>query len=99
MNTIRAWLSNSRNQRLALHDLAVFVAAFIATGVLDSAHLGWNVLAAAAVTAVKITVRQVLSVPPKTEDVVLAAQQLVSNLPTAAGVPVAPTVTVTGGKP
>ncbi len=87
MKTVRAWLSSPRVQRLALHDLAVFVAAFVATGVLATGHLTVAALVAAATTAVKVALRQVLSVPPKDSDVAAVITALA-----ATAVKVAPAV-------
>lgn len=53
--------------RLLEHDAGVFVAAFVATGILDSGHLGWDALASAAVAAAKVTLRKLLPVPPQND--------------------------------
>lgn len=52
-----------RTRRLILHDLGVFVAAFIATGVLSSESLTRDAVVAAAVAAAKVTLRTLLPVP------------------------------------
>lgn len=59
MTALRTWLTPSRRTELK-RDLAVFVAALLATGVIDDAHPTRAAVTAAVVTAVKVTVRTLL---------------------------------------
>lgn len=54
---------SSRVQALVLHDVALFVSAFLATDVLAADHLTVSVVVAAAVTALKVALRQLVPVP------------------------------------
>ena len=59
----------ARTRTLILHDVGVFLAALLATGLLSSDHLGRDVIISALVAAAKVTLRQLLPVPPKVVEV------------------------------
>lgn len=56
---------SARTKTLILHDLGVFLAALVTALLAVQGPVGWDVLIAAVATAVKVTLRQVLPVPPK----------------------------------
>ena len=58
---IRLHLSRSARLHL-IHDGAVFLGALVTTGILSADHLTRDVVMAAVITAVKVTVRQLLPV-------------------------------------
>lgn len=54
-----------RARTLMLHDAGVFLAALVTALLAVKGPVGWDVLIAAVATAVKVTLRQLLPVPPK----------------------------------